>query len=673
MGDTPYVPRVGGELAGYRLESVLQRGGMSVVYAAEHLRMGRRVALKILATELADDDRFRERFINESRIAASIDHPNIIPIYDAGEENGVLYIAMHYVAGSDLKALIDKEAPLELDRCVSIMSQVAGALDAAHRHGLIHRDIKPGNILVVLRPDDDSADHIYLSDFGLTKHNESHSALTPTGQFMGTVDYVAPEQIEGKAVDARADIYSLGCVLYECLTGVIPFLRDDDVGTLWAHLQLEPPKVTEKRPDVPTAFDDVIATAMAKSPDDRYGGCRAFLSAIRTAVTTPQFELPGDPTRPAQHVTFAPTSATPQLDHPPGEEQPSQATRPPVEQPSQATHPPSVAFDATRTGMPAPTAEAEPAFVPPADDRASDTGAALPAAVVADAASGAGGESVGDGREGRWRRRRAPLIALLALLAGGVAAAVILLSGTSSTKPPGPGRTPAPSGDRIAGNLAPVPTNHVNGVGDVAVRLNGDVATVSLTTTGLLDGSPHPIHIHAGGQGICPPGSAAKRHNGHLAISTLDGLPFYGPPVEALTTSGDTSAASILALRRFPKQGNIRYTRQFELPKVVAAEVRTNNAVVVVHGADYNHNGVYDNALDRSDLNRSLPGELTTPALCGPLVAAAKGGSGSGTGTAAAPPGPGKTYYASLGAAPAAPAWLLCPLHPETRGDLART
>ena len=171
-GDIPYIPRVGAEIGGYRLESVLQRGGMSIVYAAEHMRMKRRVALKILATELGDDDRFRERFLNESLTAASIDHPNIIPIYDAGEDNGVLYIAMHYVAGSDLKALIARDAPLEVDRCVSIISQVGSALDAAHRHGLIHRDIKPGNILVVPRPEDESP----------SRTSASRSTTSPTAR-----------------------------------------------------------------------------------------------------------------------------------------------------------------------------------------------------------------------------------------------------------------------------------------------------------------------------------------------------------------------------------------------------------------------------------------------------------------------------------------------------------
>jgi serine/threonine-protein kinase len=701
MGDSSYVPRVGAEIAGYRLESVLQRGGMSVVYAAEHIRMNRRVALKILATELADDDRFRERFLNESRMAASIDHPNIVPIYDAGEENSVLYIAMHYVAGSDLKGLIAREAPLEVDRCVSIMVQTGGALGAAHERGLIHRDIKPGNILVVLRTSPDAPDHIYLSDFGLTKHNESRSALTPTGQFLGTVDYVAPEQIEGKPVDARADVYSLGCVFYELLTGTAPFVRDDDVATLWAHIQQDRPRVSEMRPDVPTAFDEVVATAMAKSPDDRYDGCRAFVSAIRAAATAPHVALPGDPTRPAQYLASAPAApappgddvaadapparpSSPPLEQPsqtepparetlPPLEQPSQITRaseqpsqteppaqdtqPPVEAPSQVTRPPlEEPSQDTRPPVEQPSQDTAPPLEPPSRETWPPVPAEQPAVAAAEALP-PGGSSVppagaaaaaaqaGPPREGWLRRHRTPVAALLVLIAVAVPVAVILLGGSSDKTSKGGTGAAQPTGQPVAGDLAPVPTNRVTGTGDVTMRLNGNVATINVTTSGLLDGSPHPLHIHAGSKrGVCPPSSAARPHNGHLTISTLDGVPFYGSPVTSLTTTGGTSAKSILALNRFPRTGSIRYTRRIDLTPVVASYVRANNAVIVVHGTDYNHNGIYDNNLDRSDLNRSLPGELTTPALCGKLVPQPTQGSGGQKKTAQT-----HVYYASLG------------------------
>jgi hypothetical protein len=227
-----------------------------------------------------------------------------------------------------------------------------------------------------------------------------------------------------------------------------------------------------------------------------------------------------------------------------------------------------------------------------------------------------------------------------------------------------------PRGDEESAHLGAVATNRVSGAGHVTVRLNGDVATVTLDTNGLLDGGPHPLHIHASGRGACPPASAAKPHNGRLAIGTLDGIPVYGHPVTALTTRGDTTAKSILALRRYPHSGNVRYRRTLRLGKVVASYIRRNNAVVVIHGIDYNHNFVYDNALDRSDLKRSLPGELTAPALCGPLVAARKPAGSANTATTAQGPGSQYgVYSASLrqdGGAPD-PAWL-CPLHRASDG-----
>jgi serine/threonine protein kinase len=264
------LPRVGTMFAGYGLEGVLGRGGMSVVFRADNARLGNKVALKVLAPELSEDDTFRERFVRESRVAASISHPNIIPIYDAGDSDGLLYIVMRYVDGDDLKALLRREGPLPVARACALVSQVGGALYAAHQRGLIHRDIKPGNILIERTEGKNAVEHVYLADFGLTKHAQSRSGLTQTGQFMGTVDYVAPEQIEGKPVDRRADLYSLGCVLYECLTGIVPFQRDSDVAVLWAHVQdsVQPP--SSVRADLPPGTDEIVARAMAKSPDDRY-------------------------------------------------------------------------------------------------------------------------------------------------------------------------------------------------------------------------------------------------------------------------------------------------------------------------------------------------------------------------------------------------------------------
>jgi serine/threonine-protein kinase len=280
--------RVGTELGGYRIERVIGRGGMSVVYLAEHVRLGRRVALKLLAAELADSERFRDRFLRESRLAASIDHPNIVPIYDADEADGTLFIAMRYVEGSDLKEVIRAEGRIDLPRTSAIVGQVASALDAAHALDLVHRDVKPSNVL--LTPDD----HVYVSDFGLTKRALSVSGLTATGQLVGTIDYVAPEHIKGDAIDRRADVYSLGCMVVECLTGHAPYPRELEVGVLWAHVEEEPPQVTEERPELPPEIDGVVAAAMAKDPDARTAtagevaaGLRSALGSDGSAVVTP--------------------------------------------------------------------------------------------------------------------------------------------------------------------------------------------------------------------------------------------------------------------------------------------------------------------------------------------------------------------------------------------------
>jgi YVTN family beta-propeller protein len=252
---------------------------MGAVYRAEPLGLRRKVALKILAPELARDRRFRERFLRESQLAASLDHPHVIPIYDAGEAEDLLYIAMRYVDGKDLRTLIDQGGALETERAVRLVAQVADALDVAHVQGLVHRDVKPGNILLAQRAD--TPQHAYLCDFGLSKMVSSISGLTATGQFLGTVDYVAPEQIKGEALDGRADLYSLACVLYECLAGVPPYRRDTEVATLWAHMQEPPPPVTAGRPGLPPRLDDVLARALAKDPDERFPTCGHFAAAAR--------------------------------------------------------------------------------------------------------------------------------------------------------------------------------------------------------------------------------------------------------------------------------------------------------------------------------------------------------------------------------------------------------
>lgn len=271
----------GEEVAGYRIEAFVAKGGMAVVYCARDTELDRRVALKVMAAELAEDESFRRRFVRESQLAASIEHPNIIPIYEAGQVDNLLYLAMRYVDGMDLRELLAREGPLGLERVLTLFGQVGDALDAAHSRGLVHRDVKPGNILVASGSGREDADHVYLTDFGLTKRASSLSALTAIGYVVGTIDYIAPEQVTGQPVDGRSDIYALGCVLYEAFTGRRPFEREIDAATLYAHVSEPPPAVTAARPDLPAGVDRVIGKAMAKNPADRYPTCRALIADLR--------------------------------------------------------------------------------------------------------------------------------------------------------------------------------------------------------------------------------------------------------------------------------------------------------------------------------------------------------------------------------------------------------
>ena len=266
----------GATFAGYRVESLLGRGGMGVVYRATDLSLDRPVALKLIAPELAEDEHFRGRFLKESRLAASLDHPSVVPIYEAGEHDGQLYLAMRYVEGSDMKTLLESEGRLSPEFALPVLTQVAGALDTAHRRGLVHRDVKPANVLL------DGDDHAYLTDFGITKR--VGSASTDTGRMVGTLDYLAPEQIRGEEVDGRSDCYALGCVLYECLAGAPPFRRQTEAETLWAHMQEPPPPL----PGQP-GLGPVLERALAKEKEDRYASCGELLAAASSALG---FEAP---------------------------------------------------------------------------------------------------------------------------------------------------------------------------------------------------------------------------------------------------------------------------------------------------------------------------------------------------------------------------------------------
>jgi ABC-type transport system substrate-binding protein/predicted Ser/Thr protein kinase len=276
----PSPVRTGTIVAGFRVGSPIGEGAMGTVYLAED-GSGRRLALKLLTPELARDERFRQRFLRESSVAAGLEHPHIVPTLSSGEEGEFLYLAMKYVEGSDLREVLRGEGRLEPQRTLPLIGQVADALDAAHSVGLVHRDVKPGNILVA---DDPEGEHAYLCDFGLARHVSSVSSLTGERGFVGTIDYVPPEQIEGGSIDARADVYSLGCVLFECLTGERPFERDSELSVVFAHLNEPPPRLSQLRPELPLELDAVFETALAKSPDDRYSSCEELVAATRAAL-----------------------------------------------------------------------------------------------------------------------------------------------------------------------------------------------------------------------------------------------------------------------------------------------------------------------------------------------------------------------------------------------------
>ncbi len=340
--------------AGHRIEGVAGRGGMGVVYRATHLALDYVVALKVISPELASDERFRERFVRESRAAVSIRHPNVVQVRHAGEEDGLLFVTMDLIDGVDLGRLIRSEGTLDPTRAVAIVSQVAAALDAAHDRGLLHRDVKPGNVLIEERP---GGEHAYLTDFGLTKRIASNTGVTATGAFVGTIDYVAPEQIKGGTLDARTDEYALGCVLFETVVGDPPFAgRGEQVAKLYAHLQDAPPALSAAGPSgTPAALDAVVARALEKDPERRFQTAGALAEAATTVLSAPAatVEAAAAPAMTAESTPPVEEEAPPAVD----EEPPSDEGPPPEEEPpAPAEEPPDDrrAPDLSTRAMPPP-------------------------------------------------------------------------------------------------------------------------------------------------------------------------------------------------------------------------------------------------------------------------------------------------------------------------------
>jgi hypothetical protein len=658
-------------IGGYRIDGLISRGGMGMVYRATNLTLNRGYALKVIAPELADDDDFRERFKREIRIAASLNHPNVVGIHYAGEHDGMLFLAMDLVEGTDLRELIAGGGALAPQRAVAILGQVTSALDAAHEKGLVHRDVKPANILISVK---DGREHAYLTDFGVAKRFDNATAMTVKGAVVGTVDYMPPEQITGGATDARTDVYALGCVFFQMLTGKVPYRREHSVATLFAHVYDPPPSLEGPAAAAHPTLGPVIAKAMAKAAADRYASAgdlgrdaAAALEGARytgpptivgtgAAAPVPRTEAP-DPDREklaleAMQAALAasgsveaaapePAAAPPAgagervAAHAPttGAGEPEPAAAPPVGAGERVAAPAPTAGVGERVAAPAPTAGAGERIAarPHTAGAAEPVAPAPPGGARAPAVDPPAPTRVGGGNPGR----RWPILAGAAVLLIAVIGGVIAFAGSSS-----------PSGQPFAAALDPVPTNRVTASGTATIRLAGDVATVTITTTGLLNGAPHLMHIHAGGQGLCPPASAARLHNGHLTISTTDAGRYYGAPVVSLTTVGDTSPRSIIDFTRYPTGGDIHYTRTISLPPAVVTDIRENNAVVIMHGIDYNGDGVYDDYLGVSDLSNRLTAESTDPALCGALAA--------GTGTLASrDSGQPALYTASLALTPA--------------------
>jgi sugar lactone lactonase YvrE len=456
----------GSTFAGHRIEGVAGRGGMGTVYRATHLALDHVVALKVISADLAADDAFRERFRSESRIAVSLRHPNVVSIHHAGEEDGLLFVTMDLIDGPDLRQLLIANGPLPPQRAIAIVAQVASALDVAHSRGLVHRDIKPGNILVETDRGDGS-DHAYLTDFGLAKRFDqaSSGALTRTGAFVGTLDYVAPEQIRGERVDARTDVYALGCVTHEVISGRAPFAdREENVAKIYAHLQDEPPWLPDDS-GVAGALDEVIARALAKEPRDRYPSAGDLARAAQAAIE-------GHEVLRSAERSVATGKAAPETGEPealPIEETvesdaavPTAASEPPEGPPEPPAPPATAPMDGPEPGGTATTPAPGPA--PTEVTGSVPTGAPGPAT----AATTATPRPAAAARSGpRWGRLAVAAVAVAAI----VVVAVIALGGSGGDEATSSGfAKPKLAGDPIDVEGMPVGIAAAKGTVAVATR-----------------------------------------------------------------------------------------------------------------------------------------------------------------------------------------------------------
>jgi DNA-binding beta-propeller fold protein YncE len=450
---------IGSVLAGYRIEGLAGAGGMGRVYRATQIALNRRVALKVIAPALAGEPDFRTRFERESHLSASIEHPNVIPVYEAGEAEGRLFIAMRWVEGTDLRSVIVGEGRVDPERAVAIVEQVAAALDAAHRNGLVHRDVKPANVMLTTTH---GQEHVYLTDFGLTKKASSNTALTRTGFFVGTPDYMAPEQIMGERADARSDVYALGCLLFHALTGRPPYDRGHEVAKMYAQVHDPPPSVVEAVPGTPAGLDAVITRALAKAPDERFPSAGDLGRAARAALSG---AVPSVPERnlatglaapqPAESAATAPGAA---------------GTAPPEAEP---TAPPEAAPTAPHAAAPATTPVSGPTAPPAANT-------APPAASPAETTPPAGPTSSPTAPPRERPRPRGRAIALGAALAVGAVAGILaatgVFSGGEEESPPEVVATinagNGPDGIAVEGNMVWVSNSRGNTLTPLNTRTN---------------------------------------------------------------------------------------------------------------------------------------------------------------------------------------------------------